>query len=278
MSYKTVLVHVDQSSHAAQRIRIATDIALAHGAHLIGSATSGLARYAMQGNAFDLTMAFAPGQVEQLRADAGQQLNGFDDFAATAGVKSHERRLVDDDVGASLALQARYADLVVLGQRDPDQAVAGDGGDIAEYVMLNCARPVLMIPYAGKFRTVGSNVLIAWDGSMEATRAIAGALPLLQRAANVTVVAFNPDASNAHGEQPGADIALYLARHEVKVEVSTPDTDDDIGNALLSLAATLGVDLIVMGGYGHSRLREMVLGGVTRTVLNTMTVPVLMSH
>jgi nucleotide-binding universal stress UspA family protein len=278
MSYKTVLVHVDQSSHAAQRIKIAADIALAHGAHLVGTATSGVDRYAVQGHAFDLTMAFAPGQFEQLRAGAEQALNRFDDCAESAGVPSHARRLIDDDAGVGLALQARYADLVVVSQPDPQDKAAEGSRDLPEYVMLNCVRPVLIVPYAGNFRTVGSNVLIAWDGSMEATRAIAGALPLLKRAAKVAVVAFNPARSKAHGELPGADIGLYLARHGVKIEITTPDTDDDIGNALLSLSATLGSDLIVMGGYGHTRLREMLLGGVTRTVLKTMTVPVLMAH
>jgi nucleotide-binding universal stress UspA family protein len=105
------------------------------------------------------------------------------------------------------------------------------------------------------------------------------AIPLMQRAVNVNVALFNAVAGTAeHGEQPGADIALYLARHGVKVDVQQQHTDTDIGNALLSLAADNNNDLVVMGGYGHTRLREVLLGGVTLTVLKTMTVPVLMAH
>jgi len=104
-------------------------------------------------------------------------------------------------------------------------------------------------------------------------------MPLLKRAKNVTLVVFNSSARyDVHGEQPGADIALYLARHKVKVEVLSQTTTIDVGNSLLSLSSDLGTDLIVMGGYGHTRFRELLLGGVTKTVLNTMTVPVLMSH
>ena len=278
MSYKTVLVQVDQSSHAAQRIRIAAAIAIADGAHLVGTATSGIARQVYQAHAFDLTMTLAAGHYEALRAAADQALVKFDAQAASLGVRSYERRMIDDDAGGGLSLQARYADLVVLSQPDPDEVDPGSGSDLPEYVMLNCARPVLIVPYAGQFTHVGKNILIAWDGSKEATRAITCALPLLRRAANVSVAVFNAEGAVKHGEQPGADIALYLARHQVKVEVVQKEVDIDLGNALLSLASDLGADLIVMGGYGHTRFRELLLGGVTRTVLKTMTVPVLMAH
>ncbi|MGZ5859093.1 MAG: universal stress protein, partial [Burkholderiaceae bacterium] len=130
-----------------------------------------------------------------------------------------------------------------------------------------------------QFNHVGQNVLVGWDGSMEATRAITNAIPLLKRAKNVTVVLFNPASqSDVHGEQPGADIGLFLARHHIKIDVLQKNTNVDIGNAMLSIAADLQSDLVVMGGYGHTRFREVILGGVTMTILNSMTVPVLMSH
>ena len=112
-----------------------------------------------------------------------------------------------------------------------------------------------------------------------AAPAVTAAIPLLKRAQNVDVVVFNPDSrGDAHGEMPGADIGLYLARHNIKVNVVRQKTDIDVGNALLSIATDLGSDMIVMGGYGHSRFREILLGGVTRTVLESMTVPILMAH
>jgi nucleotide-binding universal stress UspA family protein len=121
-------------------------------------------------------------------------------------------------------------------------------------------------------------VLLAWNASREATRATTDALPFLKAADKVVVAPVKPDRA-AHGEAPGTDIGLYLSRHGVRVEVAAiQGTDLDAGNALLSRAADLSIDLIVMGGYGHSRMSELILGGVTRTMLESMTVPVLMSH
>ena len=137
----------------------------------------------------------------------------------------------------------------------------------------------MIVPHAGHFERPGKHVLIAWDGSMEATRAVSNALPALRRAKQVTVALFNvPRYGIVHGQEPGADIAQYLARHGVKVNVCNDVTAIDIGNALLSLAADKGADLLVMGGYGHSRFREVLLGGVTQTILKTMTLPVMLSH
>jgi nucleotide-binding universal stress UspA family protein len=279
MSYKTILVHVDQSKHAPARIRLAAEIALAENAHLVGAAMTGISRFVYQDSAIDITRTVIADQIDALNKGANQALEQFDDIARQVGVPAYERRLVDDEPEGGLALQARYSDLVVVSQTDRDEPTASMASDVPEYVMLNCARPVLVVPYAGRFSNVGKNILIAWDGSMEATRAITNAMPLLRRAKNVTVVSFNAASQyDVHGEQPGADIALYLARHNIKVEIVQRNTRTDIGNALLSTAADLQSDLIVMGGYGHTRFREVMLGGVTMTILNSMTVPVLMSH
>ena len=124
-------------------------------------------------------------------------------------------------------------------------------------------------------------MVIAWDGSLEASRAVSGAIPLLRQADLVQVAVFDPEIGPAaHGEEPGADIALYLARHGVKVDVERQRTGNeiDIGNAILSHVADFGADLLVMGGYGHARVREILMGGVSRTILRSMTIPVLMSH
>lgn len=279
MSYKTILVHVDQSSRAAARIRIAAEIAIAENAHLVGAAMTGISRLIYQDGAVDLTRTLVASQMELLTQRANEALANFESIASGMGVLSYEKRLVDDEPEGGLCLQARYSDLVVVGQTDPDEAPSRLMADLPEFVMLNCGRPVLIVPYAGQFSNVGKNVLVPWDASMEATRAITNALPMLQRAKNVSVTLFNASKqANGHGEQPGADIALYLARHGVKVEVIRERTEIDIGNALLSLTTDLSSDLIVMGGYGHTRFREVLLGGVTLTVLKTMTVPVLMSH
>lgn len=279
MSYKTILVHVDQSRHATARIQIAAKIAIAENAHLIGSAMTGISHIMYQDAAVDMAWPVMATEIDNLKERAVQALSEFDAIAMKMGVLSYEKRLVNDDPEGALALQGRYSDLVVISQTDLDETSSRVLSGLPEYVMLNCGRPVLMVPYAGRFENVGSNVLVTWDGSREATRALTNAIPLLKRAKNVILALFNPNLRfDAHGEQPGADIALYLARHNINVEVLQQRTELDVGNTLLSLAADLRSDLIVMGGYGHTRFREVLLGGVTNTILKTMTVPVLMSH
>ncbi|WP_034298369.1 universal stress protein [Herbaspirillum sp. RV1423] len=274
MTYKTILVHVDESTHAAARIRLASELAFTFDAHLIGAAMTGISRFIYPDG-----VVFIASVIDTLRERAQLDLKQFEETARQRGVTSVESRLTEDDAAGALVLQARYSDLVVISQTDPTEREPGDVYDLPEYVLLNSSRPVLTIPYAGKFDNVGSNIMVAWDGSMEATRAITNALPFLKKARNVNVVLFNPSALfDIHGQQPGADIALYLARHGVKVNVLQEPTDLDVGNALLSLAADTGADLLVMGGYGHTRFREVLLGGVTKTILNSMTIPVLFSH
>jgi nucleotide-binding universal stress UspA family protein len=279
MSYKTILVHVDQSKHAAQRMRIAADLALRHKAHLIGAAATGMSRYVAATGGVNMQDPALTQYLAALRRQAEAALTQFEETARAAGVPSWERQLLEDDAGGGISLLARYADLVVLSQTDLDEALPGIGPDFPEYVLLNCGRPVLLLPYAGQFGNVGKHALVAWDGSSGAMRAIAGALPLLRQAQEVKVVVFNAQQqANVHGEQPGADLALYLARHGLKVEVLQETTELDSGNALLTLSADAGADLLVMGCYVHTRFREMLLGGASRTVLESMTLPVLMAH
>lgn len=276
MSYKTILVHVDPSPHCEQRVRLAAALAVRHGAHLIGAAMSGISHYIVEDSNIDFSQMVVAMHVEAMQERAQAALRRFEAIVAEVGVDSWEARFLNDDPASALTLQARYADLVVVSQTDGDDASARVTPGLPAYVMLSSGRPVLVVPYAGKFTSVPARALVAWDGGMEATRALSAALPLLSQASAVTLAVFNP--GEAHGQQPGADIALYLARHGVRVEVSEQRTSLNIGDALLSLAADQGSELIVMGGYGHTRLRELLLGGVTETILRSMTVPVLMAH
>jgi nucleotide-binding universal stress UspA family protein len=276
MSYKTILVHVDHSRHAAQRIEVAARLAVAENAHLVGAAMIGISRYVYTESGIDLAATLLAAQVDALTERAEAALAVFDDIAARAGVLSFERRLVNDDPAGGLAQQGRYADLVVLSQTDHDDPAAQVISDVPEYVMLNAGRPVLIVPYAGDFDEISGHALLAWDESIEATHAVANALPMLKRMRKVTVAIFNP--VEPEGRDPGADIALYLARHGLACEVACQHSQIGVGDSLLSMAADCGSELIVMGGYGHTRFRELLLGGVTATVLKTMTVPVLMSH
>ena len=277
MAYKDFLVHLNNSKHRARRLDIAIRLAQASDAHLVGLYTA----TDLFAPAF-LTSQLAAGLIAAQRELSGDERNKakaeFDERGRQASISIEWREV--EDTGAMATLHTRYADLAVIGQPDPDEALSPTERDLAERVVLDSGRPVLMVPYAGRFPTLGQRVLIAWNASAQATRAVNDALPLLAQAKVITVLAVNPKGGErGHGEVPGADIALHLARHGLKAEAAHAFADDiDASDVILSRASDLGVDLIVMGAYGRPRLRELVLGGVTRSLFQHMTVPVLMSH
>jgi len=169
------------------------------------------------------------------------------------------------------------SDVVVCSQLDPNTQVFGDMNQ-PEHIIMGSGRPVLTIPYIGFPKSIGENVVIAWDGSREASRAVHDAMPLLTKASKVHIFAAESK-KQINEELIAADLAEHLARHNVNVEASPSVLKDvPVGEALLSRVNDYGADLIVMGAYGHSRLREYTLGGTTRTILESMTVPVLMTH
>ena len=176
-------------------------------------------------------------------------------------------------------MNARYNDLVIMGQPDPDDTGPA-GRHLPEAVLLGAGRPVLVVPYIGLARPPGRKILVAWDAGREAGRALREALPMLARAEEVTVLTIEAKTGpNGHGEEPGADIAHYLARHGCQVTVEAiRDSSIGVGDTLLSHIGDRDFDLLVMGAYGHSRLRELALGGVTQHLLAHMTIPVLASH
>ena len=278
MTYKTILVHVDNSERALERIRIAIELAQTHDAHLVGLATVGMIAlsntYGLDGT--PAYMAEALADMEGIAAMAAER---FDAKARAAGLSSYESRVHRGDPTYEVCTDARYADLVVLGQTEPSQSTAATPEDLPETVMLSCGRPVLIIPYAGHFRTLGRRVMFLWNASRESARAASDALPFFTRADEVRVSVFDAKANmGGHGDEPGSDVATYLARQGATVTVNRDTSSGEVGSSVLSRANDFDADLIVMGGYGHTRLREWVLGGVSKTLLEHMTVPVLMSH
>jgi nucleotide-binding universal stress UspA family protein len=170
---------------------------------------------------------------------------------------------------------ARHTDLCVVGQPS-EETPEPEAGRLVEAAFMDSGRPALVVPYIGAAPEPSRRILVAWNGSREAARAVHDALPFLLAPERTTVLIVDPQAQGSEvGEPPGAD----LARHGVRVEVkSVPGGGLVAGDAILAQAADEGADLLVMGGYGHSRLREMVLGGATRHLLVQMTLPVLLSH
>ena len=273
-----ILVHIDQSPRALMRLDIAAELARQHGAHLTALQVIDVALpvMAMGDGGGGAVIAELMEQMRQSALAAGVKLKvAFEAALARDGIMG-EWRQVEGTTQEILALHGRYADLLVLGQDDPESDSAG----LLEAMVFDCGQPVLAIPFAGSFNTIGKRVLVGWNASREASRALHDALPLIAKAETATVFLANPKRGlGGHGEEPGADIARHLARHGMKVEVAMAIADDVPDSALLlNHASDMGADLLVMGAYGHSRLREFILGGMTRSLLREMTVPVLLSH
>ena len=282
MAMKDILVHVDDRPAAAVRLDAAVQLATSHDAHLIGLYVIVEPHISRTARAFFTDAAIAL-QRSALTAAAERARDRFEDLIAHAGVRGEWRQVASKPTSLAkvIAVHARYTDLAIVGQADPEEDEPEVTRVMPDELILVAGRPVLVVPYVGTYSVVGERVLVAWDASRLATRAVNDALPLLKKAKKVVVLAVNPhgDGEQGHGEIPSADICLHLARHGINAEAQHTRADDvDVGNMLLSRAADEGIDLMVCGAYGHRRLRELVLGGVTRHLLNHMTMPVLMSH
>jgi nucleotide-binding universal stress UspA family protein len=269
MSFKTMLVHLDLGGSTRQRLDLAFALADKYDAHLVGF--FGLAPLVVPPTPEGAPLLLAT-LMDQRRAAARQAAAEFHDKAKKEQYSARsEWHAADDDGFSELKNRAKYADLVIAGQPEPDGS--GAPAWFAHELVMACGRPVLYVPYAGRFEDCGSRVLVAWNGSREAARALEDALPFLQGSRTTEVVTFDGEA----GLDP--DIGAHLARHDVKASVGAQPTGGiDVGSAILSRAADQAADLIVMGAYSQSRLRELVLGGATREVFKSMTVPTLMSH
>lgn len=260
MAYKDLLVIVDDDPHTSERVSHAAELAERFDAHLTG-----------------LCVSVMNGQEAKDQTARARAL--FDEGTGRRSISTEWRAAADFPTDAAV-VQSRYADLVVLGQLDPEEPLAPVTNPRPEDIVLSAGRPILAIPYVGRYDAIGQRVLVAWDASREATRAVSDAMPLLASASAVTVLTIDPEIGRTeHGVSPGADMALHLVRHSVNARVEKAVSGGiGIGDVLLSHASDFGADLLVMGAYGHSRVRELVLGGATRTVLRSMTLPVFMSH
>jgi nucleotide-binding universal stress UspA family protein len=249
-------------------------------AALFGAHVSGLA-FALEPPVGSLGDSFSGAIFDtyhaQQKAAAERAVTAFENSARLVGVAFDSRVLFDTapDAAEMFGLTARHYDLSVVAQAQPQDDII-EGLTIAA-ALFDSGRPVLVVPYIQREGLKLGRVMVCWDGSRSAARAVADALPLLQRAGQVDVVTVEAD--ERRNELRGAQIAEHLARHKIKVDLkSLVAPDSEVANVILSQTADSEADLIVMGGYGHSRFREFVLGGVTRGILGSMTAPVLMAH
>lgn len=273
---RTLLVHLDGSPRSATRLRLARTLAADHEATLT-------AMLAVTPAYVSVPLSYlgdAGGAVLLQEAEAERRRGArrlFDQECAQPGPDVRWTEAVNEMTTAAFAGQALYADLMVLGQRDPGDAQAwGVPPDFVPTAMEASGRAALVVPYAGEFKTVGRDVLVAWKPTRESARAITAAVPLMQAARRVQVVTWGEAGQTGTGS---TGLSGFLAAHGIQARVTDQGPEPkDVGEMLLSRAADLGSDLLVMGCYGHTRARELLLGGATRTVLRSMTVPVLMAH
>lgn len=279
MGYRSLLVHLDLDKQCEARTRAAIELA-GSDCHLSGVAPLGKVDLPAAWDTVG-TLGNVANQVrDSLRKRTTEVGDRFRAACEAAGVKSFDVIVDDADKARSLVTHANRNDLSVLGQPQPATDDFTAMRAIVEQVVLNSARPSLIIPYIGHSQPIGKEVLVAWDDSREASRAVADALPLLKRADKVHLVSWDERGGVAdellHARLE--TMRVWLTRHGVPVEVSVERSRASIGEAMLSRAADLGVDLIVMGAYGTARWTERILGGATLGLLGSMTVPVLMSR
>jgi len=280
MKFKTILVHLDHSGRSPARAALAARWARAHESHLVGLLPTGTYDGVIPADAIPTGMTdFIAESANYLRRRAETVSREFRESIAATGALSYEVRLVEGATIDAVMQHGRASDLVALGQDNASSATDVSVHGLSGHVLVGVGQPVLVVPSAGQFESVARNAVIAWNGSRESAVALRAALPALRGASRVTLVSFRHPNDGGDDRQPAvADLLQFLSRHGVQATFERNITDIDVADALLSRISDLGADLLVMGGYGHSRLRELVLGGVTRQILAKMTVPVLMAH
>ncbi len=271
MALADILVHMDDTESCATRLDVAIDLARRFQARLTGL--------------YVITHLYYQPRHSQAEAVEDKVRRMFEQRGATAGVESKWLCVDWSVIGVGMTEiinhHAHYTDLLVVGQSTSDAKNSKETpADLPERLVLGAGRPVLVIPYAGKFTAVGERVMVAWKAGRESTRAVNDALPLLKKAQRVDVLAINSSETyEDDGESLCANICDHLARHGVK---ATPErmmaTVSSVGDALLNRVCEEGIDLLVMGAYAHTPQGKLVLGSVAGHLLKQMTVPVLMSH
>lgn len=278
MTYKTILVHLNDKRRAEALLEPAAELASRYNAHLIGMHV-----YA----SVPASPVAIPYGSKVLGSIAGAERKETEELAAVFSRMTAKKPFVAEwravkvphvDLAAVVMDHGRAADLIIAGQTDPDWDLS-PLMDFPERLALESGRPVLVVPYAGRYAGIGRNIVVAWKPSRESARAVFDALPMLAAAEKVHILEVKERGDAGTGLAPDTTIAATLARHGIKPSVHTSVAADiSIGDEILSRLADLDADLLVMGAYGHSRMRELVFGGATRHIARHMTVPTLLSH
>jgi nucleotide-binding universal stress UspA family protein len=280
MTYKTILVSLNEVGRVAELTAAAASLARDLGAHVAGLyVVPAVQVYPSVG--FEAAPQVFEGNRSYFKDNSARVKQSFEDAMAREALP-YDFHLIDARtpvIADEVIAQGRSSDIIILSATNPDE-ITGVERDFVEQVVMSAGRPVIVLPYQGEARIVLDDIIVGWDGGREAARAAFDALPLLKLANRVRIVRVDPQKDpTLRGSVAGADLAEGLARHGVKAEAQGYPTDGmDEGQALMRCAEDNGSGLIVMGAYGHSRLAEFIFGGATRFVLTRMTRPVLMSH
>jgi nucleotide-binding universal stress UspA family protein len=280
MGYRRLLVLLDDDPLCALRTKAAIQLARSFDAHLTGFAPTGVIELAgvpaAAASLAELAEAAQYALIDRARAAA----TAFEHACVCARLGACRSVVLETDVAVGLLQQMQGHDLVVVSQPDPAAEEHSARRTVVERLILFSARPILLIPCAGSHPAPFHKVMVAWDGSREAMRAIADALPLLRKARHVDVVTWHERSlmADAMACAPPQEVEEWLCAHGVVARMHREVASVPIAQAIRSRVSDSGTDLIVMGGYGHTRWTERLLGGATRDILATMTVPVLMSH
>lgn len=280
MPVGTILVSLNDVGRGKELLEITSALANRHDAHVIGLYVIP-AVYIHPGISAHVTTDVVDWgrRFFQERAASVKQL--FEAEVQKQGLKGEWREVegMSHLVANTVIEHGRQSDLIIVSQGGSNSN-NGCEADCAERIVLEAGRPVLLVPNAGTFGAVAQNVIFGWNATRESARACFDALPLMKNGAKAHIMWVDSELNDGSGTAlPGAELATALARHGVEA-ISEPVTapDIDAADALLNRVSDAGADMLVMGAYGHSRVRELVFGGVTRKVLDQMTVPVLMSH
>jgi nucleotide-binding universal stress UspA family protein len=275
-----IVVFIDGSTEAADILEFAGALAEEHGSRLISvftqpEPTVTPAQTFARGKGMLHVSEVHSAQLEKIEADYRAL---FEDIVRRHGIRSESEWRSLPYLSSEVGVHAYYADLVVVARPESAGPTASPPG-LAESLVMSSGRPIIVFPPRNTVSRV-RRILVAWNATRESIRAVADALPLLVKAETVEVLVVDHQRRpKGHGQEPGADIVRHLARHGAHVEVLRLSSDGkDVGRLLLSQAAAFGADLLAMGAYGHTHLREWMFGGVTRTVLYEAGLPVLMSR
>ncbi|MGS1107701.1 universal stress protein [Achromobacter anxifer] len=276
--YRRISVHLDHGFDCKRRIEAALALAKRHQAELVGIYANAAPPQYYYGES--VLMSRSLGIIKELQAQSRESVEtAFLEAAAEADVPAFMRAGTSSP-SETVALLGRTTDLIVVSQENREDVEAAHEIEFVEQTLLTAGRPVLAIPSSGEFPVIGDRVLCCWDGSREAARALADAAPILRLASHMTVLTMNEGAASPKHEAPFEDLASYCVAQGMPApdHVRRDIKGVGVGSTILNAAADHSADLIVMGAYGHSKLRQWALGGATASILKSMTVPVMFSH